>query len=76
MSEFKPGDHVRVKDEFDIPAVFRGGRPTTGVVSDDTRTAYVLINVPIGDVDPAVHSQCVPYEPHMLEHTNTEENNV
>lgn len=62
---FQVGDKVRVLDEHDIPAIFRGGKPTVGVVNEVSEDV-VLVNVPIGDDDPEYHSQCVPYQPHML----------
>lgn len=60
------GDRVQVKAEHDIPAVFRGDKPTVGVV-ESIWQGTAIVHVPIGDDDPGEHSQAVPYPLAALE---------
>lgn len=63
---FTSGDWVTVKAQFDIPAGFRGGKPTRGRV-DTIEGDTVTIWVSIGGADVDEHSQAVPYSSHELE---------
>lgn len=63
----KPGDWVVVKDEFDIPAMFRQGKPTRGRIEEIDGRGVAIIAVPIGDADVDEHSQAVPYDIAALE---------
>jgi hypothetical protein len=66
MSTFKVGDRLQVRPEFDIPEIFRpDGKPTAGTV-DQITGKTLFLRVPIGDEDPEVHSQAVPYETYQL----------
>jgi hypothetical protein len=62
MTTFAVGDRVAVRPEHDIPELFRpGGQATQGVVHQVYEDGSVFVHVPIGDEDPDVHSQGVPY---------------
>lgn len=64
------GDWVTVKEEHDIPAIFRDNKPTKGRVHEVVRDDFVEIWVPIGDADVDEHSQAVPYPLEALEKTD------
>lgn len=79
QTDLKPGDWIKVREEYDIPAILRNGRPTTGRVEDvfddptpEAGPPYVGVLVPVDGADVDEHSQYVPYPLDALERLSNE----